>query len=399
MLCTKFPLGAGDSYMTNELAGALAGMGNSVQVVVTDWDAALGAPPISLRVEPGIDVLSLAPVGVRRLGRFIARASKWTFSSLIARRRMSQALSGRTFDVVICFTPCVTVAAQLLWVTKRSATRNILFIHDFFPLHHRSIGLVPAGPVFAIARRLENLLIRRFHVVVCNWPGNVAYLRKHYRLRPQQRVTDIPLWSEIASAEAAPKGLVRARNRLPLDRKIIVFGGQITEGRGVEDMLAAAGMARDTRPDLAFLFVGDGRLFPLVERGIAAGLTNTVLMHRVPRDDYLSLLAACDVGLVATVAGVDSASFPTKTIDYLRASLPIVAAVEPESDFRAFLDKWGIGISVATGDARALFLAIERIVDDPQAAAAIVERATICLKEVFDVRRTAARLIELASSA
>jgi hypothetical protein len=42
------------------------------------------------------------------------------------------------------------------------------------------------------------------------------------------------------------------------------------------------------------------------------------------------LISACDVGIVCTVAGVDS-SFPSKTIDYLRAGLPIVAAVEQDT--------------------------------------------------------------------
>ena len=53
-----------------------------------------------------------------------------------------------------------------------------------------------------------------------------------------------------------------------------MFGGQITQGRGVEDMLAAAAIAEHARPDLAFLFVGDGRLVPMVEARIASGARN-----------------------------------------------------------------------------------------------------------------------------
>ena len=52
---------------------------------------------------------------------------------------------------------------------------------------------------------------------------------------------------------------------MPLDRKILVFGGQITEGRGVEEMLAAAALLKKARPDLAFLLIGEGGLVELVE--------------------------------------------------------------------------------------------------------------------------------------
>ena len=44
MLCTKYPLESNDSYMTNELAGALVAAGHNVQVVVVDWDAPFGRP-------------------------------------------------------------------------------------------------------------------------------------------------------------------------------------------------------------------------------------------------------------------------------------------------------------------------------------------------------------------
>jgi glycosyltransferase involved in cell wall biosynthesis len=324
MLCTRYPLDSGDRYMTNELAAALAAAGHHVQVVVTAWDAprqagswgSWGARKArAVRSQDGVEALVIAPRAVEGLGRFVHNLSKWTLSSLFALRAMRRAIGGQRFDLMLCFTPCVTVAAQLVWATKRLRTTNMLLVHDFFPYHHRSIGLVPGGPVFAAARLLETYLMRRFDVIGCNWPGNMSYLREHYRLRPDQNVVWTPLWSEIAPPAARSKDRVRSQHQLPRDRKIIVFGGQITQGRGVDEMLAAAAIAEQARPDLAFLFVGDGRLVPLIEERIASGAGNLLRKQRMARDEYLSMLAACDIGLVATVPQVDSYSFPTKTID------------------------------------------------------------------------------------
>jgi len=393
MLCTKYPLDPNDRFMTNELAGALVAIGHRVQVVVTDWDAPFGASSASVRSEDGVEALVISPRGVAGLGRFVERASKWTFSSLFALRDMQKALRGQSFDLLVCFTPCVTVAAQLVWATKRWRMRSILFVHDFFPHHHRSIGLVPGGPVFEIARRLEEHLIRKFQVIGCIWPDNIEYLKKHHRIRAEQRAIWTPLWGEISPPPARPKGPIRRQHGLPLDRKILVFGGQITEGRGVEEMLAVAAMARETRPDLAFLLIGEGRLVELVEAHIASGGDNVFYRRRIPRAEYLSLISACDIGIVCTVAGVDSSSFPSKTIDYLRAGLPIVAAVERDSDYRDFLDKWKIGVSTSAGDAGALFRAILGVVDDREIAANIARNARACLEEVFDVAAAVRRVM------
>ena len=119
-----------------------------------------------------------------------------------------------------------------------------------------------------------------------------------------------------------------------------------------------------------------------------------LLRRRLAREDYLALLCACDLGLIATVPQVDSTSFPTKTIDYLRASLPIVAAVEDASDYPAFLARWNIGISVPAGNAKALYAAILQIMDDPRMGADFADLARTCLEEVFDVRRVAQRILE-----
>jgi glycosyltransferase involved in cell wall biosynthesis len=394
MLCTKYPLDPNDRYMTNELASALVTAGHRVQVVVTDWDAPFAAPARSVRSEDGVEALVISPRAIAGLGRFVEKGSKWTLSSLFACREMQSALGRLSFDVLICFTPCVTVAAQLLWVTSRWQMRTILFVHDFFPHHHHSIGLVPGGPVFEVARRLEEHLIRKFDVIGCIWPDNMQYLRKQHRIRPEQRVIWTPLWGEIAPPPARPKEVIRREHGLPRDRKIVVFGGQITEGRGVEEILAAAAIARQARPELAFLLIGEGRLVGLVESHIASGCDNVIYRRRIPRADYLGLIAACDIGLVCTVAGVESSSFPSKTIDYLRAGLPIVAAVEQESDYRQFVARWHIGLSTPAGDSIALFRTLIEVLDGQEITANIFRNARACLEEVFDVGLAAKRVMD-----
>jgi glycosyltransferase involved in cell wall biosynthesis len=388
MLCTSYPLDLKDSYMTNDLAGALVAAGHQVQVVVTDWNAPFGARSSNIQAEDGVSICVIAPRGITRLGRSLEKATKWVFSSLFALGQMRKVLGDQSFDFLICFTPCVTVAAQLAWATKHFRTRSMLFVLDFFPYHHRSIGLVPGGLVFAVARLFEEYLTRKFDVIGCMSPMNVEYLRRHYRLRNQQQVEVTPIWGRITSPPQIARRTARERYNLPLNKKIAVFGGQMTEGRGVEEILTAAAMLKDKRPDLTFLLIGEGRLEHLVEDRITNGGDNVIFRRRIPRADYLGLISACDLGLVCTVTGVDVPTFPYKTIDYLRANLPIVAAVEKTTDYGRFLHERHLGVALPAGDPRALAEAIEQFIDNPATASA----ARSCLDEVFDVRRTVARI-------
>jgi glycosyltransferase involved in cell wall biosynthesis len=392
MLCTKYSLDPKDPYMTNELAGALGASGHRIQVVATDWNAPFGAPAATLRSEDGIDILILSPRAITGLGRLVERASKWTLSSLFARREMRKALGRQRFDLLICFTPCVTVAAQLWWATRRWGTRNLLLVHDFFPYHHRAIGLVPSGPMFEIAKWLEERLMRRFHVIGCMSPMNIEYLRSHYRVHETQRIEVHPIWGRTSAPMSTSRDATRAAQGLPLDKKIVVFGGQITEGRGVEDILAVARILREERPDLVFLLIGEGRLADLVERHAGGPGGNILYRRRIPREDYLRLISVCDIALVCTVTGVDVPSFPSKIIDYLRARLPIVAAVEDTTDYGRFVEEHGVGIALHAGDPPALAEAIKRICDAPDLASRMTRAAGSCLDEVFDVRRAVKRI-------
>lgn len=394
MLCTKYPLDSGDSYMTTELAEALVRDGHKLSAVVVDWDAPYRSKA-RISTKNGVRVITIAPWAMTGLGRLIERVTKWTLSSVLAAAQMRRLLDGVKFDAILAFTPCTTVALQLAWAKRKFGARSMLFVYDFFPYHQQSIGLIPAGVIFAAARALENRLIRGFDIIGCNWPANIRYLQEHYSLRPQQSVVWTPLWTDITPLQAVDRHKVRSDHGLPVEKKIVVFGGQITEGRGVEVMLGAAQLARSQRPDLAFVFIGDGRLATQIQARAGEPSSNVLYLKRVPRESYLSLVAACDIGLVATVPGVDSSSFPTKTIDYLRAGLPIVAAVESASDYRAFLERWGIGISLPAGDAAALLSAICRQVDLQVAADVANARARRCLEEVFDVRRATQNVTDL----
>jgi glycosyltransferase involved in cell wall biosynthesis len=386
MACMKFPTGPGQSYLTTELAQALVAAGHEVEVLLIDWDAAPGEPDGPRPDWKGVRVVRCTPRLIEGLGGLVRHASKFVLTGRRARRLTRDHFELDRFDAFIAWTPALAFGPCVGMARKAGVARRLLFIWDFFPDHYREIGRIPGGPPLWLARALEQRLMDAFNVLLCTLPQNADYLRRNFRVRSNQAVRVTPIWTDVVPIPDADRSAVRRLHDLPEGQPIAVFGGQLVEGRGFEQMLAAAAVGRERRSPLLFLFVGDGRQAPMLR---ALGSDNVLWRPAMPREAYLRLLTACDVGMVATVPGVSSFTIPSKTLDYLRARLPVVAALEAGNDFSALLERYGVGRAVPFEDAHGFFSAAEALAAGPSVETA----AQLCLNEVFHVRHAVASVL------
>lgn len=395
--CTKYPVAPGDTYMTSELAKALREEGHHVDVLHLDWQALPGEdePKCADAHElPLGRVVRVLPQSVRGLGTTVHGASKFILSDRAARRALLRNFDVASYDVCVAWAPALAVANMLRIAKRAGVEHRILFIWDFFPIHNREIGTIPAGPIFRAAKWLEERAMATCTAVLTLLPANIAYFRRHYRVRPAPLYVGwTPIWTDIAPLDLPPRDEVRIRHGLPIDRPIAIFGGQMTQGRGIEQMLAAAAHAEAAGSSLIFLFVGEGRLTGMVEQR-AAQSDSVRILPNLPRADYLALAGACDVGLVATVVGVSSFTFPSKTLDYLRAAIPIVAAVEPGNDFISILEDYRVGSGAPLGDAGRLHTLVELLIRTNGDRSVFAQKAQTCLREMFDVKRASMALMD-----
>lgn len=377
--------------LINDLAAQLGRDGHHVTVIAVDWHGGPDGEDAHYVDDDGVEVVFIRPeqIATRTLLR---RARKFVTTSFRALRKARPHLEGRRFDLLLAIAPLTNQLAPVLWAQRRFKCRSYVYVTDFFPHHHRQIGVVPGGAVYRVALAVETMLLRSFDVIGCMSPANAKYLRRHYRLRDEQRVEILPLWGPIDAPET-DVAAVRAKYDLPVERKIVVYGGQLSEGRGFDEILAAARLASAARPDLFFLIIGSGPLEGQIAEAVAQGQSNIMLRTRIAREDYLALLAACDIGLVCTVPGVDVPSFPSKTIDLLRAAIPVVASVETTTDYGDFVREHGFGIAIEAGSPERMLAAIARIVDRPDEAATMRAAGRRTLETVFDVSKVGSRLI------
>lgn len=395
LITTKFPVEPGDSWLQTDLAAELVRNGHSVDVAAFDWDLPPNSPDFEVTTDYGAHVYLYPPRAIKGWGTLVHRASKWLLTPWLAGKAAGRSIDIARYDAIVATSPCAAVAGILAQAARKSDAAKVLYVYDFFPIGHAEVGLVPGGPILAALKRWEEHLMRDFDVIFCNLPGNIDYLRRNYKLEVGQEVRWTPLWTISNSMPPADRAAIKRSFNLPQDRAIAVFGGQLVEGRGIEQILRVASRARDL--PLAVLFVGDGRLSPLVEAAIAAG-DPVKHIRRVPREDYLKILQGCDIGLAVTVSQLSTFSFPTKSLDYLRAGLPVVISVEKGNDISRILEQRGVGLSVDLDDDDGMLAAMTKLVDDESLRQTMSARAAACVDEVFDVRHGYRRLIEAIDS-
>ena len=389
MVAMQFPTAPGQSYLTTELADALLSGGHEVEVLHLDWSARPKSAVEEFRTASGARVVRCAASYVSIFGSWIGSASKFALTGRRSAKVAARHFDLSKFDAFIAWMPATAIGPLVRLAERAKIPNRLLFIWDFFPDHHHEIGRVPGGLVLRILRAWEQSLLRHFTAVICTLDENARYLRKRFRISPSQRVLVTPIWGEVTQPKPGHRTAIRRRHLLPLDARIAAFGGQLVEGRGFEQMLGAARAALMQGSNLHFLFVGDGRLAPMI-RDHCRTQANVLYRSSMPRSDYIELLSACDVGMVATVPGVSSFSIPSKTIDYLRAGLPIVAAVEQGNDYLQILERYNVGTAVPFEQPQLFFEELERLA----ARGSIREAAARCLEEIFDVRHAVATLFE-----
>lgn len=394
MLATIYPATVdGSPYLTSELAEAWQKAGHQVDVVVLQWASSGSSEPSSLVFPSGVKVHYFHPPKVSQFGRLVERLMRWGLSSWLLRSAVRKTVGRKHYDMVFTYSPLTAIGSLAHHFTRCPGTYSCVYVVDFFPIAHRDIGLIPSGPLFSLAKWRESALLNRFDAIACMSPANITFLKRNYSINPKIRIFERRIWGEPPLTAVPERHVVRHRYGLDLDAKLALFGGQLVEGRGLEDIIGAARLARAEGSDVQFLVLGDGRLRAMVEQEAMSGGSNLVYRLPVARDDYLALASACDVGLVVTVRNTKVPTFPSKCIDYLRAGIPIAAATEEATDFGAFVEHHSVGRATIAGNPQDLLDCVNSVLNSVEDRSTVQQRCWQVSATHFNVHQAAQEIL------
>jgi glycosyltransferase involved in cell wall biosynthesis len=140
----------------------------------------------------------------------------------------------------------------------------------------------------------------------------------------------------------------------------------LSAGRDISFLISIARELSRARPTCTLAIAGEGSALHDVKSSCSTErLTNVRFVGALPQADYHRLLARAATGLVVTSASVDSPSFPSKTLDYLAAAIPVLALVNERTDYGDLIaEQWRCGLTAPLGNVDAACQAIIRCLDD-----------------------------------
>jgi glycosyltransferase involved in cell wall biosynthesis len=203
-----------------------------------------------------------------------------------------------------------------------------LILWDLFPQNAKDLGLIKNSIVFNYFKAQEKKNLSAFNYIGCMSKGNKEYVNKNYQYIDKNSLLEFPLWSKIKEKKDIDVSLIRKKYDLELKDFILVFGGNMGKPQSLENVIDLAKEVNLLK-DIKFLFVGQGtEVSRLKEKVHNYKLHNVIFKDFIPREDYENLIGACDVGIVSLDKRFTIPNFPSKTMDYLKLSLPILASLD-----------------------------------------------------------------------
>jgi glycosyltransferase involved in cell wall biosynthesis len=333
-----------NSSMYTDLAHEFSINGHEIYVAVAN-----GPKSGTLRIEGGVNVLR-----VKTMELFDTHFILKGIANLLLPYQVLRAISSNHwnlfFDAVIIATPPITylrIAKKL----KKKGSKVYLILRDIFPQNAKDLGLIQNKYLFSYFRKKEKKLYAISDYIGCMSDGNIRYVIKNNPEVQKEKLHILSNWKAVAKFSNPSLDL---KNSIGLEGKfIIVYGGNLGKPQDVESIIEYADHISYLQ-DVVFLLIGNGtekkRLIQLCRQ---RNLENILFKDSLPRKKYEDLVKVCDVGLVINNRLFTIPNIPSRTLSYWEAKIPVLATLDPYTDFGKIIHDSASGLWSLTGDKEA----------------------------------------------
>lgn len=267
-------------------------------------------------------------------------------------------LRQRPAAVMVGTTPPIVVSTAATMAARLVRARSVYHCQDIYPEVALTTGALRSGEqVAGLLRRLDGATMRRTDrvVVLSEDMRNTAETRGVARSK-----------IEVINNFAPDEGHSSADDWRPSldrnDRRRVIFAGNLGNFQDLDTVIAAAVLLADQ--PIEFVFLGDGAARERLETAASDLVDRTVRFEgRVGQASALRAVRESDVALVTLAPRVINAAYPSKTLTYLEAGTPVLAAVEPHSELAVAIIGNQLGAAVRPGDPEAMAAAVVELLD------------------------------------
>lgn len=363
-ISSQFPTETKSSNIYTDLAEALIVNGHKVKVIVSEEKKNIRKT--TLLKERGIDVLRVKCGNIYEVS-FVEKTLTFLTVSGQLIKALKKYWPKEKFDLVLFSAPPVTFNKVVKWAMKKYNCPSYLMMKDIFPQNGVDIGLyTKKHPAYIYFKWQANKLYKVSSKIGCMSVGNIDYLNKMEKV-PLEKLELFPNTVKIREHNKIPKKIkseIRQKYGFSDNDVIAVFGGNFGRPQGLEFLLKVIEEYKKNKT-IKFLLVGNGtekdKIFNYIEEH---NLTNAITRDYIPREEYETLLASCDIGLIFLDHRFTIPNFPSKTLSYFECSLPVMAAIDANTDYGKMLEETKSGFYSIQGDIKGFKKQFNRMIKD-----------------------------------
>ncbi len=385
-----------DSTLTKDLSDEFAKQG--INVYVMTMLEKKHQEETSLKIENGYPVLRV------RTGNYFNCKSKLekvvTILTLPGQfvAAAKQYFAGINFDLIITHTPFVSSQKIILPLKTYFRCPAHLILWDIFPQNAWDIGLIRSRFIFNYFKRSEIKMLRSYNQIWCMSDGNVKYIKQHYPQLSKVSINRLYNSAKIKPLPNIDRNQVRQKYGYAPEDVIAIFGGNMGLPQCLENILELAKMAKENLPRAKFLFIGEGtETARLIKLAASLQLDNVRFIDQLPREDYENVTFAADIGLVSLDPRFSVPNFPSKTTDYFKLKLPILASLDncAAKDYGYLLtDLAKAGKFALADDKTKLYTCFKELYDNPTLRTSLGENGRRFYEHELDVKKAFSTIID-----
>lgn len=305
---------------------------------------------------------------MQKVGYIKKAFSMFTIESILT-ETIKRVLSNVKFDLVLYATPPITFEKAVSFVKKRDGAVTYLLQKDIFPEGLLDLNVLSThgwkGIIYNYYRKKEKKLLMASDYIGCMSQANIDYIRNHNPFLDPERVELCPNSIEPIdkSVDLHTRKMIRQKYDIPLDKKVFVYGGNLGKPQGIPFLIECLKKCKNIE-NAFFLIVGDGTEYHLLQEFVYKDAPKNVkLMKRLPKEDYDTMVGACDVGMIFLDHRFTIPNFPSRLLSYMQAKLPILAVTDPNTDIGQVIVDGGFGWWCESNNVNAFSNTVIKIVD------------------------------------
>lgn len=271
------------------------------------------------------------------------------------------------FDLILYSTPPITLVKVVEYIKKRDGAKTYLLLKDIFPQNAVDLGMMNKkgvkGLLYKFFRRKEKDLYKISDFIGCMSQANVNYVIEHNPEINPSIVEICPNCVEVIDKSVSydKRIAIRKKYAIPLDKRVFIYGGNLGKPQGIPFLIECLKSQKENE-EVFFLIVGSGTEYSKLETYInECNPINVKLMQRLPKEDYDTMVGACDVGMIFLDYRFTIPNFPSRLLSYMQAKIPVLAVTDPNTDIGDVVVEGGFGWWCESNDVKSFDKSVQSV--------------------------------------